>query len=437
MLSGSDDNILRNNVVNKTKYQGALIQGPRTVLENNIFVDTGENAIILSNHDARKKHPKTENCRITTNIIYDTKKITAVLGLDIRSKNNIIKGNKVLTKFGRKIKQIAANNEDSNNTELDQVPDMRSVLDDKTPHISGKDTLINEGGSPLAGFDKELIYQADFSAGGDDDWQLEGPGNVKIKNNSLYLETLVWQEMREHWEKNNRQKLDPKTEYYPHIEQVIKNKRPSALAGILNEEKKVTGGHIVLWNDKVKTPDSYIVSYTFKPLSPVGLAIVFFSAEGVNGEDIFSKELKSRTGVFSQYTRSDINCYHISYWANNAAAGRRGTCNMRKNSGFFNIASAPDPIVSELDYSKKDFVFKEHQVLLIKDKDNIKFYLDGKKVFDFTDKGKNLILSNRGESLGKTEDTGKLLAGGRIGLRHMAGLAAEYRDFKVYAIKHK
>ena len=125
VLSGSDDNILRNNVVNKTKYQGALIQGPRTVLENNIFVDTGEISIILSNHDARKKHPKTENCRITNNIIYDTKKINGVIGLDIRSKNNSIKGNKVLTKFGRKFKVIAAGNKDSGNVEITEIPEKK------------------------------------------------------------------------------------------------------------------------------------------------------------------------------------------------------------------------------------------------------------------------------------------------------------------------
>lgn len=434
VLSNSDDNILRNNVVNKTKSEGALIQSPRTVLENNIFIDAGKEAILLNNQQNNYIRLKSENSRIFNNIIYDTKNCDGYLGLDVRSKNNSITGNKVSTKFGREIKKIAPNNEDINNTDLDKVPNIRSVLDAK---ISEKNKLINEDSDPLKGFDKKLIYQTDFSAGGEGDWQLEGPGNVKVKNNSLYLETLVWEEMRERWEENNRQKLDPHTEYYPHIQQVIKTKKPAALADILNDEKTVSGGHIVLWNKKVKTPDSYIISYSFKPLSPVGLAIVFFSAKGVNGEDVFSKKLKRRTGIFNQYIRSDINCYHISYWANNAAAGRRGTCNMRKNSGFFNIASAPDPIVSELDYSKKDFAFKEHQVLLIKDKDNIKFYLDGTKVFDFTDKGKNLILSNTGESLGKTEDTGKPLAGGRIGLRHMAGLAATYSDFKVYAIKNK
>ena len=133
VLSSSDDNILRNNVVNKTKHQGALIEAPRTVLENNIFVDAGDTAIVLSNQDASKKCLKTENCRIVNNIVYDTKKGTGELGLDIRTKNNIIEGNKVLTKLGRKLKHVAPDNKDSGNVELTEIPEMRSVLDVKAP----------------------------------------------------------------------------------------------------------------------------------------------------------------------------------------------------------------------------------------------------------------------------------------------------------------
>jgi hypothetical protein len=133
VLSGSDDNILRNNVVNKTKHQGALIQAPRTVLENNIFVDAGEGAIVLNNQDARDKHPKTQNCRIANNIIYDTQKLDGDLGLDIRSKNNVIEGNKVLTGFGRKLKHVAPGNKDSGNVEITEIPEMRSVLEVEAP----------------------------------------------------------------------------------------------------------------------------------------------------------------------------------------------------------------------------------------------------------------------------------------------------------------
>ena len=103
------------------------------IVENNIFVDAGEKAVILNNQEASKKHLKAEKCRIVNNIIYDTSKLNGVLRLDIRSQNNIIEGNKVLTSFGRKIKEIASNNKDINNTQITEAPKMRSVLEIKAP----------------------------------------------------------------------------------------------------------------------------------------------------------------------------------------------------------------------------------------------------------------------------------------------------------------
>ena len=44
-------------------------------------------------------------------------------------------------------------------------------------------------------------------------------------------------------------------------------------------------------------------------------------------------------GVFRQYHSSDLNGYHVSYWA-----GDRGTANVRKNAGFTLVAAGPDLI---------------------------------------------------------------------------------------------
>ena len=137
VLSSSDNNIFRNNVVNKARYQGALIQSPRTTLENNIFVDAGDRAIILNNQDSEKKYLKTENCRIVNNVIYDTKNTVGSLGISVTSEQNIIEGNKVSTKFGRKLKEISANNKDANNTLITVTPALRSVLDPDTEHSQG------------------------------------------------------------------------------------------------------------------------------------------------------------------------------------------------------------------------------------------------------------------------------------------------------------
>jgi hypothetical protein len=45
--------------------------------------------------------------------------------------------------------------------------------------------------------------------------------------------------------------------------------------------------------------------------------------------------------VFAQYHSSDLNGYHISYWA-----GTRGTANVRKNAGFKLVATGPDRVVN-------------------------------------------------------------------------------------------
>ena len=137
VLSSSDNNTLRNNVVNKAWYQGALIQSPRTVLENNIFVDAGERAIILNNQDAEQNHLKTENCSIVHNFIFDTKKSEGSLGLSVTSEKNMIEGNKVSTKFGRKVKEIYGNNKDVHNTVMAEIPALRSVLGTKTELLQG------------------------------------------------------------------------------------------------------------------------------------------------------------------------------------------------------------------------------------------------------------------------------------------------------------
>lgn len=95
--------------------------------------------------------------------------------------------------------------------------------------------------------------------------------------------------------------------------------------------------HLVFWRDQV-FPADFLLEFTFRPQSrEKGLAIVFFNARGIQGEGIFEPVLKPRHGVFKQYHSSDLNCYHISYWA-----GARGTANIRKNAGFNLVATGPD-----------------------------------------------------------------------------------------------
>lgn len=104
-------------------------------------------------------------------------------------------------------------------------------------------------------------------------------------------------------------------------------------------EKEEEKDHLVFWLDRV-FPADFLLEFTIRPQNRKdGLAIVFFNARGVNGENIFDPALKPRDGVFKQYHSGDLNNYHISYWA-----GDRGTANIRKNKGFNLVATGPDLI---------------------------------------------------------------------------------------------
>jgi hypothetical protein len=95
--------------------------------------------------------------------------------------------------------------------------------------------------------------------------------------------------------------------------------------------------HLVFWLNEV-FPADFLLEFSIRPQNRKhGLAIVFFNARGINGESIFDPALKPRDGVFKQYHSSDLNNYHISYWA-----GDRGTANIRKNAGFNLVATGPD-----------------------------------------------------------------------------------------------
>ncbi|MEH6550118.1 MAG: DUF1961 family protein [Pseudomonadales bacterium] len=302
--------------------------------------------------------------------------------------------------------------------------------------IASDNSAVNDLLKPMA---IKRIYQNDFADFDANHWVLEGPGNYRASDShsSLYVESLVWREMAEVWEKNERKPLPPETLYYGTAGKVIAKKHPEQLPKILNKNGNVEGGHLVLWNKQVKLPESYMISYNFEPKTPIGLGILFFSAEGIAEQDIFSAELNKRTGIFSEYTKGDINSYHISYWANNAAVGKRASCNLRKNPGFYSLASGVDPSVEKLDYSQKEMTLEKHRIELIKIKNRIVFFINGIQVFDYVDQGINDTLDAQGLPTGKTIDTGLYHQGGRFGFRQMLSLAAEYSDLKIFSLAEK
>lgn len=133
----------------------------------------------------------------------------------------------------------------------------------------------------------KLIYSNAFSNSGDvKDWIMEGPGRIEFFDNAMQM-------------------------YSP------------------NEE-----GHHVFWCPK-DFPSSFIAEWEAQDFeTDAGLCIVFFGAKGLKGESIFDSSMPKRTtGVFTDYTKGAMNCYHISYYANAKDDTHRETVNLRKIKG--------------------------------------------------------------------------------------------------------
>ncbi|UCH65614.1 MAG: DUF1961 family protein, partial [Ignavibacterium sp.] len=92
--------------------------------------------------------------------------------------------------------------------------------------------------------------------------------------------------------------------------------------------------NFVLWCDK-NFPQNISIEWKFKPIKEPGLAILFFSAKGLKGEDIFDPSLQKREGIYKRYHSGDINTYHISYFRRKHKKEKAfHTCNLRKSKGF-------------------------------------------------------------------------------------------------------
>jgi hypothetical protein len=210
----------------------------------------------------------------------------------------------------------------------------------------------------------EVLYENTLSSEDEmKDWKLEGPGTIEFKDNWMHM-------------------------YSP------------------NEE-----GHHVYWCPE-DFPSDFIAEWELQNLEPdAGLCIVFFSALGQNGKDIFDASIKTRDGVFSTYTRSDINCYHISYYANGKDNPAREAAHLRKNAGFHKVQIGEQGIPPE----SKEI----HKMQLVKKGNHITMSVDDREIINWLDDG---------------QEYGPVLGGGKIGLRQMKWAHFRYRNFKVFAI---
>ena len=196
-----------------------------------------------------------------------------------------------------------------------------------------------------------------------DNWRLEGPAEIEFKDNWMHL-------------------------YSP------------------NEE-----GHHVYWCPE-DFPSDFIAEWELQNMEPdAGLCIVFFSALGQNGLDIFDPSIKPRDGVFRKYTKSDINCYHISYYANGKDSPAREVAHLRKNAGFDKVQ------VGELGIPANSAEI--HKITLVKSGNHIFMNVDDREIIDWLDDGK---------------EYGPVLGEGKIGFRQMKWTHFRYRNFKVWSI---
>ncbi len=169
----------------------------------------------------------------------------------------------------------------------------------------------------------------------------------------------------------------------------------------------------VFWCPK-EFPADVQIEWDFQPIKEPGLAMLFFSAAGKAGTDMFSKELEPRTGEYQQYHHGDINAFHVSYFRRMWEEERSfHTCNLRKSYGFHLVAQGADPMPDA------DEIKAPYHIAVRKQGRAVQFAINDLELFHFEDDGASW---------------GPLLAGGRIGFRQMAPLVAEYSNLKVYAL---
>ncbi|MDR1539320.1 MAG: YesU family protein [Clostridiales bacterium] len=169
----------------------------------------------------------------------------------------------------------------------------------------------------------------------------------------------------------------------------------------------------VLWCER-DFPPSVEIEWDFYPLAEPGLAMLFFSAAGRGGEDLFSPLLAPRRGEYDSYKAGDINAYHVSYFRRGQREERAfHTCNLRKSHGFHLVAQGADPIPEVRDCTPP------YRMRLRKAAGEIAFFINDLPIFHFLDDGLAY---------------GKALGAGKAGFRQMAPLTAEYANLKVYAL---
>ncbi len=171
--------------------------------------------------------------------------------------------------------------------------------------------------------------------------------------------------------------------------------------------------NFVLWCEQ-DFSDNICITYNFRPLTDAGLAMVWVSARGRDGQDLFSSELSPRAGDYSEYHHGDINALHASYYRRNPSETGFRTCNLRKSYGFDLVCQGGDPL-PDARYVEKPF-----RICVVKAGADFVFSINDVVLFHWVDDG---------------QQYGPILDGGKIGFRQMAGLIGEYSNLQVHLVR--
>ena len=257
-------------------------------------------------------------------------------------------------------------------------------------------------GSPLntAFFDLELVYENDFSANDKIDfetsfitdgkrtrfpdpgaeWIAEGWGGAGVCEGKLWVAPVAFKACGERVDKPD---LEP--------------------------------SHMVVWN-KSRFPADMMFEFTVNHQgSDNGLTLVFFAAEGQQGQDIFDLDLPPRNGVYRNYNKGALANYTVSYWSRNkkpslVARGEAYSNRIRKNPGA-NVLATNASLTDKCNAC-------DYRVRILKAGGTITAEINGTVVNRVTD----------------TDPHGA----GYIGLRSMLGVdKVSYDDFSVWAVSRK
>lgn len=162
VLSSSENNVIRKNVVLGSTKQGVLIQSSANRLESNVIVDAGEQSIYVVDAVASSSPTPSiaDHNHLLRNVIYDTRSQRGdrFIALKVSTEGNTVVGNVVSSQHGREFKAIRPDvgnverdNEYRRDVDQDQVLSLvQSIKEGVAEHLeldeSGQSSVLGSPG---------------------------------------------------------------------------------------------------------------------------------------------------------------------------------------------------------------------------------------------------------------------------------------------------